>query len=182
MEHKCSSIDHSNLEAIKFCQICNIYLCNKCQNFHSIMFKNHITQNISNENKEVFTDLLCPNKNHINILEYYCKNHNQLCCAACISKIKDEKNGLHKDCEIYKLKDIKPEKEKKFKEDYSKLQDISKSLEPTINKFKSLIDEINKNKEEIIKEIQKTFNNLRNALNKREEQLLLDVKDIYGSQ
>ena len=180
MERKCSSNDHNNIEAIKFCQICNIYLCNKCQNFHSIIFKNHTTQNISDENKEIFTGL-CPDKNHINILEYYCKTHNKLCCVACISKIKDEKNGRHKDCEIYKLKDIKPEKEKKFKEDYSKLQDISKSLEPTINKFKSLIDEINKSKEEIIKEMQKTFNNLRNALNKREEQLLLEIKNIYGS-
>ena len=177
MERKCSSNDHNNIEAIKFCQICNIYLCNKCQNFHSIIFKNHTTQNISDENKEIFTGL-CPDKNHINILEYYCKTHNKLCCVACISKIKDEKNGRHKDCEIYKLKDIKPEKEKKFKEDYAKLQDISKSLEPSINKFKVLIDEVNKNKEELIKEIQKTFTNLRNALNKREEQLLLEVEEI----
>ena len=58
------------------------------------------------------------------------------------------------------------------------MQDISKSLEPTINEFKLLIDEVNKNKEELIKEIQKAFTNLRNALNKREEQLLLEVEEI----
>ena len=114
MEHKCSSNDHSNIKAIQFCQTCNIYLCNICQNCHAIIFKNHKTQNISDENKEIFTGL-CPDKNHINILEYYCKTHNKLCCAACISKIKDEKNGQHKDCEIYKLKDIKPEKKKNLK-------------------------------------------------------------------
>ena len=177
MELKCSLIDHKNIDAILFCQICKVYLCNKCLDFHSKLFQNHITQKLTKENKEIFTGL-CLENEHRNILEYYCKNHNQLCCAACISKIKDEKNGKHKDCEIYKLIDIKPEKEKKFKQNYAKLQDISKSLEPTINEFKLLIDEVNKNKEELIKEIQKAFTNLRNALNKREEQLLLEVEEI----
>ena len=177
MELKCSLIDHKNIDAILFCQICKVYLCNKCLDFHSKLFQNHITQKLTKENKEIFTGL-CLENEHRNILEYYCKNHNQLCCAACISKIKDEKNGKHKDCEIYKLIDIKPEKEKKFKQNYAKLQDISKSLEPTINEFKLLIDEVNKNKEELIKEIQKAFTNLRNVLNKREEQLLLEVEEI----
>ena len=119
MEPKCSSIDHNNIDAILFCQICKVYLCNKCQDFHSKLFQNHITQKLSKENKDIFTGL-CPEKDHTNILEYYCKNHNQLCCVACISKIEDEKNGKHKYCDIYKLKDIKPEKEKKFKNNYAK--------------------------------------------------------------
>ena len=170
MEHKCSSIEHKNTNAIIFCQICKVYLCNKCQIFHSNIFRNHITQNISKENQEIFTGL-CEENEHNYILEYYCKTHNKLCCVACISKIKDEKNGNHKDCDIYKLKNIKPEKEKKFKEDYSKLQEISKSLEPTINKFKALKEEINKSKEDLIMEIQKVFTNLRNALNNREDQI-----------
>ena len=177
---KCSSIDHRNIDAIIFCHICKKYFCNQCQSFHSNIFQNHITQKISDMNKEIFTGL-CQDKNHINILKYYCKNHNQLCCVACIGKIKDEINGKHNDCEIFKLKDIKPQKEKKFNEDYNKLQDIYNLLEPKINKFNSLIDEtnINKNKEELIKKIQKTFTNLRYALNKREEQLLSEVEEKF---
>ena len=38
---------------------------------------------------------------------------------------------------------------------------------------------MNKNKEELIKEIQKTFTNLRYALNKREEQLLSEVEEMF---
>ena len=52
MEPKCSSIDHKNTNAIIFCQICKVYLCNKCQIFHSKIFQNHITQNISKEKQE----------------------------------------------------------------------------------------------------------------------------------
>ena len=178
MEPKCSSIDHKNTNAIIFCQICKVYLCNKCQIFHSKIFQNHITQNISKENQEIFTGL-CSEKDHINTLEYYCKTHNKLCCVACISKIKDDKNGNHKDCDVYKLIDIKSEKEKEFKEDYAKLQELSKSLEPTINKFKTLREEINKNKEDLIMEIQKVFTNLRNILNSREDQILNQVEEVY---
>ena len=180
IESKCSSIGHRNIDAIIFCHMCKKYFCNQCQSFHSNIFQHHISQKISDMNKEIFTGL-CQDKNHINILKYYCKNHNQLCCVACIGKIKDEINGKHNDCEIFKLKDIKPQKEKKFKEDYNKLQDIYNSLEPKINKFNSLKDEtnINKNKEELIKEIQKTFTNLRYALNKREEQLLSEVEEKF---
>ena len=39
-KHKCSFEDHKNIDAIKYCQECNIYLCNKCENLHSGLFKN----------------------------------------------------------------------------------------------------------------------------------------------
>ena len=39
----------------------------------------------------------------------------------CISTIKDEKNGNHKDCLMFLLKEIKSEKEEKFKNNYNKL-------------------------------------------------------------
>ena len=58
----------------------------------------------------------------MNVLEYYCKSHNKLCCGLCISTIKDEKNGNHKDCLIISLKEIKSEKEEKFKNNYNKIQ------------------------------------------------------------
>lgn len=73
-------------------------MCSKCNFYHSELFKNHhINENKNLENK--FTGL-CLEKNHLNELKYYCKNHNQLCCISCISKIKDNDIGQHKDCEI----------------------------------------------------------------------------------
>ena len=44
-------------------------------------------------------------------LEYFCKTHNKLCCAACLSKIKDEKMGNILIVMYTKLKKLKMKKE-----------------------------------------------------------------------
>ena len=40
---KCSSINHKEINALSFCGECKIYMCNKCDKFHSEMFSNHIS-------------------------------------------------------------------------------------------------------------------------------------------
>ena len=37
----CYNKDHSNIEAIYYCIECKIYICNKCENFHSKLLPNH---------------------------------------------------------------------------------------------------------------------------------------------
>ena len=178
---KCSSIDHPKIDAVFFCQICKVYLCNKCENFHSKIVKGHLTINLLNEKNDIFIGL-CQEKSHMNKLEYYCKTHNVLCCALCITKIKDEEKGQHKDCIISLLKDIKSEKEEKYKKDFNKLTEISKSLDPMINKFKKINEEINIKKEQIKDDIQKIFIKIRTALNNREDELLEEVEKTYKSK
>ena len=34
---KCSAKKHSDINAISYCIECNIYMCNKCLNYHSEM-------------------------------------------------------------------------------------------------------------------------------------------------
>ena len=131
--------------------------------------------------KIIFLQIICNEHNHLSKYEYFCKTHNKLCCVKCIAKIKDENNGQHKDCDITSLKEIKIEKERKFEDNYNKLKEISNNLEKTINQFKVLIEQINKNKEELILEIQKVFTKIRTALNEREDELLSKVKEIYES-
>ena len=43
IKRKCSSKEHKDVNAIKFCAECKIYMCNKCENFHSFLFYNHNT-------------------------------------------------------------------------------------------------------------------------------------------
>ena len=64
---KCSVEEHKEMNAVKYCPECNIYLCNKCENFHSPLFKNHHPYNI-NKDEEIFTGI-CKEKNHPNKLE-----------------------------------------------------------------------------------------------------------------
>ncbi len=79
----CSSKKHSDIAAISYCKECKKYLCNKCQNFHSDIFENHHSYNLDKDITELFTGL-CDKYNHLINLQYYCKNHNELCCAACL--------------------------------------------------------------------------------------------------
>ena len=81
---KCSFDEHKEINSIKYCPECRIYMCNKCENFHSSFFKNHHSYQLNRE-EEIFTGF-CKEENHNIKLEYFCKNHNQLCCCFCISK------------------------------------------------------------------------------------------------
>ena len=170
----CSSKKHSDIPAINYCIECKKYLCNKCQNFHSDIFENHHSYNLDIDIKELFTGL-CDKYNHANTLQYYCKTHNELCCAACLCKIKGQGNGQHKDCIVMPLNDIKEEKKKNLKENVKLLENMLNTLDKSINQLKNLFTKINENKEELKLKMQKLFTKIRNAINDREDELLLEI-------
>ena len=167
---KCSQKKHENIDAISYCQECRIYMCNKCENLHIELFQDHHQYKLEKDVLDLFTGL-CKIENHSIKLEYFCKDHNQLCCLACISKIKEQNNGQHSECEICLLKDIKEEKKVKLDENIKYLDNISKPLEDLINQLKSLFEKINKNKEELKIKIQKIFTKIRNEINVREDEI-----------
>ena len=112
-KEKCSSKNHSEVDAIIYCQKCKKYYCNKCQNYHSEILDEHKIINLNNLN-EIFIDE-CKENNHNYKLEFYCKVHNTLCCLGCISRIKEEGYGQHSDCDVCHIKHIKSEKNNKRK-------------------------------------------------------------------
>ena len=63
--------------------------------------------------QEVFTRK-CKESNHKDELDFYCKNHNILCCAACLSKIKGKGYGQHFNCNVCLVEEIIEEKKKKL--------------------------------------------------------------------
>ena len=174
----CSSLDHKEINAVSYCCNCKVFMCNKCQNFHSNLLNNHKVFNIEYYLKESFTGF-CKEKNHFNELEYFCKSHNILCCAACIAKVKTKNNGKHTDCSVCKIDDIIEEKKNKLIENIKNLQQISDKLENSINELKELFEKITESKEELKIKIQKIFTKIRGELNNREEELLIKVDNIY---
>ena len=94
--HKCSSKDHKEVDAFKFCQECKKYFCIKCEKFHQNLFGEHHTYSLDKDLKDIFTGF-CKEESHNNELNYFCKDHNLLVCANCISKIKTRGNGKHCD-------------------------------------------------------------------------------------
>jgi len=171
---KCSFSEHKEIDSKFYCKDCKVYMCNKCINFHSKFLEKHTLINLEKEIDEIFTGI-CTEENHHDVLEYFCKSHNQLCCAACIAKIKRNQNGLHKDCDVCQIEDIKEEKKNKIKDNIKYLEDLSNNLEKLIISLKSILEKIKKNKEELKIQIQSSFTKIRNELNNREDELLLNV-------
>ena len=177
---KCSLKKHSEIDAINYCKECRIYLCNKCKNLHSELFEIHHLYNLDKDIDDIFTGY-CKEKEHNNKLRYFCKNHNKLCCAVCTSKIKDEGFGQHQDCDVCLIKEIKEVKKNKLKENIKCLEDLSNKFEQSINDLKILFDKINENKETLKLKIQNIFTKIRNALNEREDQILLEVDNHFNN-
>ena len=173
-EIKCSLNAHQEINAVIYCPKCNIYMCNKCQNHHSELFKIHLTLNLDKNEKEIFTNI-CKEDNHEKKLEFFCKTHNVLCCVACISKIKNNIYGQHTDCEIHSIEDIKDEKKSNLKNNIDNLENLSNSVEELVNDLKKHFDKINENGENVKLKIQSIFTKIRNAINDREDELLLEV-------
>ena len=135
---KCSLKQHKEINAIKYCCECQIYLCNKCDKNHSELFDNHHVINVDVNINGVFTGL-CKEKKHSAKLKYFCKNHNILCCAACTSKTKGKGNGNHKDCNICFINRIKDKKKNELNDNIKYLKDLSTNLENDINEFKKYL-------------------------------------------
>ena len=175
---KCSSKKHLEIDAVNYCQECKLFLCNKCLNLHSELHENHTLYFLDKDINDIFTDI-CKYKNHFDKLEFYCKNHNELCCLACICKIINEGYNQHKDCEVCKIKDIENEKKSKLKENIKCLEDLSKKLQKSINELKILFEKINENKELLKLNVQKIFTKIRNCLNDREDEILLEIDNQF---
>jgi hypothetical protein len=177
-QKKCSNKIHSELNAINFCPECNIYLCNKCTKNHSELLENHTIYSLNKNIEEIFTGK-CMELNHKMELEFFCRTHNQLCCAACLSKIKDKGNGQHFDCNVCSIEEIKEEKKNKINRNFKYLEDISDKIEDLINKLEQKLLEIKESKEELKAKISIVFTKIRNALNERENEIILKVESIY---
>ena len=175
---KCSSKDHEELNASFYCPECKIYLCNKCEVIHSKLLKNHRSYNLDKDIADIFTGF-CNEENHFEKLDYFCRNHNKLCCASCIVKFKNKGKGQHTDCDICILEDIKDEKNNKLQENIKILEELSNTIEESIKQLKEISDKINQNKEELKKRIQNIFTKIRNAVNEREDQIILEVDKRY---
>ena len=170
----CTSKKHKELNAISYCQECGINMCNKCQNYHSELFADHHIYNIDKNINEIFTGF-CKNKNHNKELKYFCKDHNKLCCAVCLCKIKDEADGYHNNCEVCLINDIEKEKRIKLKENLKLLEEISINLEQSIKLMKDFGEKLDEQKEKLKLNVQNIFTKIRNEINNREDELLKEI-------
>ena len=170
----CSLKSHKESVAISYCEQCKKYMCNKCLNYHKELFDDHQISNLDKNNGELFIDI-CKKIGHEKKLEFFCKDHNELCCTGCVTKIEYKGYGQHKDCNICSIDDIKEEKKNKLNENIKFLQNLKNNFDNTINELKILFENINKKKEELKLYVQKIFTKFRSAINEREDELLSEI-------
>ena len=175
---KCSFEEHKNIDAIDYCNECNIYVCQKCKDYHKFLVENNHNKNLINKENNETNFEICYEQNHENKLEYFCRTHNKLCCIACVTKIKGLGNGQHSDCNICFIKDIKEEKKIKLKKNLLYLEN-KYAFDSLIYKLKQAYEEISEKKEKLKIKIQKLFTQIRNEINKREDQLLFKVEKVF---
>jgi len=177
-QKKCSIKDHKEVDAIYFCNICKIYMCNRCQNLHLQLFPEHPKIILEKNQEEIFTGI-CTEKGHQNKLSFFCKTHNQLCCAACISKIQNKEFGQHSNCETCEIEEIKEEKFELFEENVQYLEKILKTFEDSIKELEELYKTIQGNKEQLKINVQKIFCEIKVAIDKRQDEILLDIENKF---
>ena len=171
---KCSLRKHKYFDAISFCEDCNRYMCKKCQTHHDELFEEHDLRilNEKEDSSNLFTGY-CKEKGHTDALEYFCKKHNKLCCASCISKIQSKGNGQHKDCDVCNVEEIKSDKEKILKDNIKILEDLLNSFEKLMEEFKINFEKANKETLKI--KIKNIFDQIKEAVNEREKEILTKI-------
>ena len=66
-------------------------------------------------------------------------------------------------------------------ENIKTLEEISNKIEDSINKLKQIFQKINEDKEKLKLDISKIFTKIRNTLNEREDELLLEIDNKYNN-
>ena len=87
-----------------------------------------------------------------------------------------------KDCEICYLENIKEEKKNKLIENIKCLEELEIKFNDSLNELKEILIKIEKNKEELKLNVLKIFTKIRNAINEREDQLLLIIDNKFNNQ
>jgi len=176
---KCSSQKHKDLDAISYCQECHLNLCKKCENLHAELFQIHKTYNLDKNINEIFTGF-CNEENHLEKLNFYCKDHDKLCCASCLCKIKEKNYGQHAECKVCFIEEIKEDKKNEIEDNIKILEYFSKRMIKTIEQINIIYDKLDENKEKLKLEIQTIFTKIRNVLNEREDKLLLELDNKFN--
>ena len=157
-----------NKDGIKFCKICELWLCNECLNIHKVFNNNHELSN-----NEFNISHIC--NIHGDINKYYCNNCKIEICGNCL--IKGEKHFEHKFFPLENFKDLINEIKQKIKfKNYESFNEMIKQIEDNLikkknekceivnNKINEIINKLELIKENYNKEINEKFINLQKSI------------------
>ena len=179
---KCS---HCKDPAINHCGSCEMFMCEKCSDWHNIWpgNKSHNVLSVEKLSKpdvqmKMKRKLYCM-KHDDKILEYYCESCKELCCIDCVvlnhqklnhscvairEVAKTRRNTLQSSCTTLN------EKLSEGNEVLSKICEVMKSLKENAQTAK---DQVKENKEKILQIV-------KEKLDEREKNMNEEVDKVYG--
>ena len=197
MSSFCSNTSHPNRVATIYCTECKKFYCAECEeNIHNTFYPDHnmfVMHNfattttttttttipdtsISPPSSADFHIMKCK-KHSESPLNYFCKNHFCLCCAEC-----QLKGGDHNGCSIIPFSAVDMGIVK------SNLDTIVREFETNLNGAKNFPADILERKQSLYEErtnditnkIRKTFDEMREAIDRKETELLNRVEEIFN--
>lgn len=169
--------EHPDKEATAYCSKCKKFLCEECENRHMRRFefmshKSYVTKDFETDSS-VFAGKC--EKHPAHTLDFMCKTHWTLCCSECR---KDDE--AHKSCLVVPLKNIEIKivngKYEKTKRDY--MERVERAKELPLEKLGQREELFTAELERITEKITDHFAKLREAINKKEGELLAKLEGI----
>uniref|UniRef100_A0A1X7TJN4 Uncharacterized protein n=2 Tax=Amphimedon queenslandica TaxID=400682 RepID=A0A1X7TJN4_AMPQE len=169
--------------AVTFCCECWLFLCDFCKTAHKRIksTSQHKLVNIGKESvHQLSTEL--PNMKqqavfciqHSEKLTYYCKDCNKLICQICL-------NDKHKSHNYNDYLDEGKTARKALKESVASCDGVISPVTEAIANGEKMLEQIATCKEEVRQEIKETFEELKAALDKRCNDLLMETEEIASA-
>ncbi|XP_019854245.1 PREDICTED: E3 ubiquitin-protein ligase TRIM71-like [Amphimedon queenslandica] len=176
----CDKCDDSSDAAVVYCCDCGQFLCDLCKKVHKRNKKEASHKLIDLEAKE---SIELPTVKHEAIyciqhsekLTYYCKDCNNLVCQICL-------NIHHKSHNYNYYVDEGETARKALKESVASCDGVIPPVAKAIANGEKMLEQIATRKEEIRQEIKETFEELKAALDKRCNDLLMETEEIASAK
>ncbi|XP_071085030.1 uncharacterized protein [Haliotis cracherodii] len=163
--------DYDGNQAVCWCQECEEFLCEYCQNMHSSikLTRKHVLQNFSDMEPTVSNiPAFCSIHKH-HLLYLFDKNCKKLICAKC--RLDD-----HADHEVVELDMVADTVTKQLNHHTDELSALQARQQSHMQSFRQGTESTNRTHNSLIETISHTFQSLRLQLDQREKELLIDLE------
>ncbi|XP_071084797.1 protein PML-like [Haliotis cracherodii] len=166
----CTHDDDGN-QAVCWCQDCEEFLCEYCQNMHSSfkLSRNHAVHNfgdISPQNLEIETNCSIHERYPLDLFDKSC----DMCiCSQC-------RRGEHADHEVDYLDEAAEEVTQRIEQHGKDLSALLSRQQTHLQSIRQDTQLTNRTQDTLRKTIEHTFRSLRSQLDQREKELLIDLE------
>ena len=177
----CYEADNLNVKAASFCDDCVQFMCNKCYKIHERLnatrghnVKTGTAMPRSQADKPPKFSLCDEHPKHLK--NQFCSVHKQLVCSLCSPL-------YHKNCSTGSVEDAcKSISSSETNDLYDTINDIKRDIESSLSAVDSNIDNLNKQKRSMLKQIQELYDKMISKAKKWFDDAQSEIDTHYQSQ